>query len=157
MTDAVGQHINRLRVVDAAMLASVAVYGAVVHLSLRPSSPPLSQGEHFLWIFAAISVLNLVSIMPVYRAMLSGPRRVFAAGRQVEVLLSAHFSAHVVALARLEAVALFGLALFFLTGRVDWFWIFAGIAAVGLIFLWPQHAKVDALIGEAARGSATGL
>jgi hypothetical protein len=156
MADVVERHVTRLRVISAAILSSVAVYGAVVHLAPRSASPPLSQGEHFLWIFAAISILNLVSIMPVYRAMLAAPRRMFAAGREVETLLAAHFNAHVVALARLEAVAIFGVALFFLTGRTDWFWIFAGVAAIGMAILWPQRVKVDALIGEAATAPPAG-
>jgi hypothetical protein len=156
MGDAVERHVSRLRLVSGAILSSVALYGAIVYLVPRPAAPPLSQGEHFLWIFAAISILNLVSIMPTYRAMLAAPRRVFAAGREVETLLVAHFNAHVVALARMEAVAIFGLVLFFLTGRTDWFWIFAGVAVVGMVVLWPQRAKVDALIGEAAAAPPTG-
>jgi hypothetical protein len=43
--------------------------------------------------------------------------------------------------------------LFFLTGRQDWFWIFTGVAAVGMVMLWPRRSKVSALVevpGEAA-------
>jgi len=75
-----------------------------------------------------------------------GPRRVYAVGQQPERLLAAHFSAHIVAFARLEAVAILGLVLHFLTGRQDWFWIFTGVAAFGMVLLWPKRGKVEALL-----------
>ena len=93
--------------------------------------------------------MNLVTIMPVYRVMLAGPRRVFAVSQQSERLLAAHLAAHLTAFARLEAIALLGLVLFALTGRRDWFAIFTAVAALGMLVLWPRRAKVAALI-EAA-------
>jgi len=99
-----------------------------------------------MWGFAFLAAVNLVTVMPMYRAMLAGPRRVYAVGQQSERLLAAHFLAHVVAFARLEAVAILGLVLDFLTGRQDWFWIFTGVAAVGMLLLWPKRHKVETLL-----------
>jgi hypothetical protein len=149
MAELVQQHLVRLRVICGAMLASVAVYGVITVLLPLPSAPPLVQGQHFLWIFAALSVANLVTLMPAYRAMLAGPRRVHAVSRQPGPLLAAHQMAHVVAIARLEAIAVLGLALFFLSHRADWFWAFALVAVAGMVVLWPVRSKVEALIGEA--------
>jgi hypothetical protein len=135
------------------MLVSVAVYWMITALIPLPGAPPFAQGVHFLWIFAALSVVNLVTLMPVYRAMLAGPRRVHAVSRQPGPLLAAHQMAHVVAFARLEAVAVLGLALFFLTHRADWFWPFAGVTVAGMVVLWPVRAKVEALIVPAETGA----
>jgi F0F1-type ATP synthase membrane subunit c/vacuolar-type H+-ATPase subunit K len=148
MAELLEQHLVRLRVICGAMLSSVAVYGLIVALLPLPAAPPFAQGEHFLWIFAALSVVNLVTLMPVYRAMLAGPRRVHAVSRQPGPLLAAHQMAHVVAFTRLEAVALLGLVLFFLTHHVDWFWAFAAVAVAGMVVLWPTRRKVQALIGS---------
>lgn len=154
MQDVVAGHLNRLRAICAAMLASLpAGAGAVAALD-APVRPALTQGVHFLWIFAAVSVLNLVTVMPVYRAMLAAPRRVFAVGRQVGPLLRAHATAHLVAFARLEAVAGLGLALYALTGRLDWLAVFAGVAATGMLVLWPVRGKVQALLGSPGIGAA---
>lgn len=146
MDGRVDQHLSRLRLVCAAMVGSIPIYVAIGLLVTRPEQPPLAQGEHFLWIFATIAVLNLVSIMPVYRAMLVSPRRIHAAGRLVEPLLAAHFAAHVVAFARLEAIALLGLALFFLGGNQQSLWAFCAVAGAGMFLLWPRRAKVEALL-----------
>lgn len=146
MQEAAKRHTRRLQIVCAALLASLAVYAALVMavpLSVEPAFP---QGEPLLWGLAFLAAVNLVTIMPVYRAMLAGPRRVYTVGRQPERLLAAHFSAHLVAFARLEAVAMLGLVLHFLTGRGNWFWIFTGAAAVGMALLWPKRAKVEALL-----------
>jgi hypothetical protein len=142
----VEQHLSRLRAVCAAMLGSIPVYMAIGLLVERPDKLPLAQGEHFLWIFAVIAVLNLVSIMPVYRAMLVSPRRVYAAGRLVEPLLAAHFTAHVVAFARLEAIAILGVTLFFLDGNQHSLWAFCVVAGAGMLLVWPRRAKVEALL-----------
>jgi hypothetical protein len=157
MAGLVDQHLVRLRVVCGAMLAGVAIYGLVTVLVPLPDATPLAQGGHFLWIFAALSVVDLVTLMPVYRAMLAGPRRVHAVSRQPGPLLAAHQTAHVVAFARLQAVAVLGLALYFLTHRADWFWAFAAVAVAGMVVLWPVRPKVEALIatGEVATAATT--
>lgn len=146
MQETVRRHTRRLQIVCAALLASLAIYAGLVvgvPLAVQPAFP---QGEPLLWGLAFLAAVNLVTIMPVYRAMLAGPRRVYTVGRQPERLLAAHFSAHLVAFARLEAVAILGLVLYFLTGREDWFWIFTGVAAVGMLLLWPKREKVEALL-----------
>ena len=145
MEQMVKRHTQRLQVVCGGMLASLAVYGAVVFALPVPLRPAMPQAETLLWGFAFLAAVNLVTIMPVYRAMLAAPRRVYAVGQQSERLLAAHFAAHFVAFARIEAVAILGLVLFLLSGRADWFTVFTGAAAGGMIVLWPRRAKVAAL------------
>jgi len=145
MNPLVDQHLLRLRILCGAFIVSTAMYGAIVFLIPPPQSAVLAQGEHLLWIFGLVAAVNIVTLMPVYRAMMARPRRVFAVGRELAPLLSAHFACHAIAHARLEAVAVLGLVLFFITGRGDWFWIFNGTAIVGMLLLWPLREKVEAL------------
>jgi len=146
MDQTVDRHLQRLRIACAAMLAGLAVYAGITFALPNPVRPAFPQGEALLWGFAFLAAVNLVTIMPVYRVMLAGPRRVYAVGQQPERLLAAHFSAHVVAFARLEAVAVLGLVLFFLSGSRSWFAIFTAVAALGMLLLWPARAKVEALL-----------
>ncbi len=140
-------HVGRLQILCAALLASLGMYGAIVMLVTLPAEPTFPQGEPLLWGFAFFAAVNLVTIMPVYRAMLAAPRRVYTVNQEPQRLLAAHSLAHLVAFARLEAVAVLGLVLFFLTGHRDWFWIFTTIAAVGMLLLWPRRGKVSELVG----------
>jgi hypothetical protein len=146
MQESLARYLHRLQVVCAALLASLGVYIGLVTVLPLGGEPAFPQGEPLLWGFAFLAALNLITIMPVYRAMMAGPRRVYAVGQQPERLLAAHFTTHLVAFARLEAVALLGLTLFFLTGRKDWFWIFVAVAAAGMVLLWPRRQKVEALV-----------
>ncbi|MGD1147819.1 MAG: hypothetical protein ABR961_07720 [Thermoanaerobaculaceae bacterium] len=146
MEQTVERHTQRLQVVCGAMLASLAVYGVAVFALRLPVKPAFPQAETLLWGFAFLAAVNLVTIMPVYRVMLAAPRRVYVVGQQPDRLLAAHFAAHVVAFARIEAVAILGLVLFFLSGHLDWFIIFTGVAAGGMVVLWPRRAKAAALL-----------
>ena len=139
-------HVGRLQIVCASLLASLGVYGVIVALIALPDDPTFPQGEPLLWGFAFLAAVNLVTIMPVYRAMLAAPRRVYTVNHEAQRLLAAHSAAHLVAFARLEAVGILGLVLYFLTGRHDWFWVFTAIAAVGMLLLWPSRAKVNELV-----------
>ena len=155
MPNAVERHTQRLRLICAAFLASLGLYAGLVAALGGPARPLLPQGGTLLWGFAFLAAVNLVTIMPLYRVMLAGPRRVFAVGRQPDRLLAAHLAAHVTAFARLDAVALLGLLLFLLAGRPDWFVVFTAVAALGMLVLWPRRAKVAALL-EAPDGPAVG-
>lgn len=143
---AVERHTRRLQMVCGALLGGLAVYVGLVAYLPAVSAPVLPQAQPLLWGFAFVAAVNLVTIMPVYRVMLAGPRRVYLVGQQPERLLAAHFMAHLVAFARLEAVALLGLVLYFLAARRDWFTVFTGVAALGMLALWPRRHKVAVLL-----------
>ena len=150
MSESVHDHTTRLRIAwTSVMLAAVAA-GAVASLVELPEDPPLSQGDHLLWVFVMLGVVNLVTIMPAYRAMLQGPRRVFAVSGEPGPLLRAHTVAHVVATLRVALLAVFGAVLLFLAAHRDWFWIFDAITVVGLMLLWPRKRKVADLVRPAA-------
>ena len=147
MTGALAEHTTRLGVVCAAMIASVVVYGTIVYLVPPLTSVPIAQATTLLWLFAIAALLNTVTLTPVYRAMLAGPKRVFTVSPEERPLLAAHLVASVILFARLEAVAVLGLLLFFLTGHRDWFWAFAAVAVVGMLALWPTRRRVAATLG----------
>ncbi len=146
MEQLITAHTRTLHVLCGAFVASTIVYGLLVLMVPPPESPVVMQTHPLFWVFTALTVLNILTIMPVYRAMLAKPRQVFAVSQDPLPLLHAHRAAHIVAFARLEAVASFGLLLFFITGRGDWFWYFNGVGLVGMLVLWPLREKVAALL-----------
>lgn len=152
MNELVAAHTRTLHVVCGAFVVSTVVYGMLVLMVPPPEAPVVMQTHPLLWVFAALTLLNLITIMPVYRAMLAQPRQVFAVSRDPLPLLAAHRFAHIVAYARLEAVAVLGLVLFFITGRGDWFWVFNGVALVGMLVLWPLREKAEALLEAPGAG-----
>ncbi len=147
MSEQLKQHGTRLLLFWVAFLSGALLYAVVVYLVPQPPKSPLAQANHLLWVLAAVTLLNVVTLTPVQRAMLAGPLRVYAVSHDEGPLLRAHLGAQIVLYARLEAIAIFGLVLYFLTGRADWFWAFAAIATVALILLWPSPQRVRAVLG----------
>lgn len=143
------QHASRLNLVCAAFIGGIAIYAALVCLVPQPQTATFSQANHLLWALAVIAALNVVTLTPVQRAMLAGPLRVYAVSQDLDALLRAHLVAHVTLFARLEAIAIFGVVLYFLTGRGDWFWAFTAIAAAGMLLLWPTQSRVRTALGLA--------
>jgi hypothetical protein len=129
------------------MIGSVGVYAIIVLACAGTVRPLLPQAETLLWGLAFVAAVNLLTIMPTYRAMMERPRNAYVRDGRPESLLRAHLIAHSIALARIEAIAIFGFVLFFLTGRRDWFFIFASVAAAGLLLLWPSRSKLIGLVG----------
>lgn len=146
MNQLITAHTRTLHVLCGGFVASTIVYGLLVLLVSPPESPVVMQTHPLLWVFMALTLLNVLTIMPAYRAMLAKARQVYAVSQDPLPLLNAHRTAHIVAFARLEVVAIFGLLLFFITGRGDWFWYFNGVALVGMLVLWPLKEKVEALL-----------
>ncbi|MGC8917189.1 MAG: hypothetical protein ACP5NF_09455 [Thermoanaerobaculum sp.] len=146
MEELINTHTRTLHGLCGAFVATTVVYGLLVLMVPPPETPVVMQTHPLLWIFTALAALNILTLMPVYRAMLAKPRQVYAISRDPHPLLAAHRAAHVVAFVRLEAVSLFGLVLFFITGRGDWFWYFNGAGLVGMLILWPLKEKVQALL-----------
>jgi hypothetical protein len=147
MSSAIEQHSTRLAIVCGSLLVSVFVYAAVVYFVPRPVVPQMAQLGSLIWLLAAIVLLNLVTLTPVSRAMLAGPRRVFSVSRDLSPLLGAHLVAQVVVFTRLEATAILGLLVYFITGSREWFWGLAAIALTGMVLLWPSVGRTRAALG----------
>jgi hypothetical protein len=149
LTGPLEQHASRLNLVCAAFIGGIAIYAALVFLVPQPQTATFAQANHLLWALAVVTALNLVTLTPVQRAMLAGPLRVYAVSQDLDALLRAHLVAHVTLFARLEAIAIFGVVLYLLTGRGDWFWAFTAIAAAGMLLLWPTQSRVRTALGLA--------
>ena len=147
MAGTLAHHTARLRWLATAAVGAVVACCVVVALLPPPGAPAFAQATTLLWAFAVAGALNLLTLTPVQRAMLAGPRRVFAVSGDERPLLAAHLVATTVALARVEAVAILGLLLFVLSGRRSWFWWFAAAALVGMAALWPSRERVRAALG----------
>lgn len=148
--DAYEPRLRTLRILWGAFVASLALYAAVAALvAERPNGSPDAYAA-LMWILAFVSALNLLTIMPVSRALVGLAKRRGAAPGS---LLAAHQIAFVVALARVEAVALFGLVLVLVSGRQDWFSLFLGVAALGLMLLFPRRRDLEGLASQPARDS----
>jgi len=148
MTNDVATHLGRLRRAVALALAAVGLLTLVASLVEPPERLRLVQGGSLAWALVGLAVLNLVTVMPTYRSMLVGARRVFTVDHDVAPLLAAQRFAHSVAAARVAALALLGLATFLLTGDRLHLWAMAAVAAVGCALLWPRPAEVEELLGR---------
>jgi hypothetical protein len=150
MNEAAARHVAHLRRVFALAFAGIVLVAAVVVASDPPETLRVEQGRSLLWAFVALAVLNLITVMPVHRAMLAGPRRVFAVNGNAEDLLRSHRLAHAVAMARVAGVSLLGLIVYLMTGEREWFWMFGAVAAVGMCGLWPLKRQIEALLAGGA-------
>lgn len=148
--DELSAHVRRLRLAVGICLAVIAFVSLSAGFVAPPEQLRLAQADSLVWILVGIAVLNLVTVMPTYRAMLAGPKRVFAVSRDADALLAAHFVAHAVAVTRVAAVALLGAVLFVTTGERLYVFVTALVAACGCALLWPRGVKVADLVEEEA-------
>ncbi len=133
--------MQRLWLLWAGMLASTGVYALIVIVMGAPAEAPAGDGEVLAWVLGTLSAVNLATVAPLLRVMLDRAQRGAADGR-VEHVLPGHLAAMVVAWARVELVALCGLALYFAAARTDYFWAFMAVSAVGLLLLRPTAPPV---------------
>ncbi|MFN3414512.1 MAG: hypothetical protein ACK42L_10690, partial [Thermoanaerobaculum sp.] len=105
MDQLITAHTRTLHILCGGFVVSTVIYGLLVLLVPPPESPVVMQTHPLLWVFTALTVLNILTLMPAYRAMMAKPRQVYAVRHDPLPLLNAHRAAHIVAFARLEAVA----------------------------------------------------
>lgn len=141
------RHLRRLYWLHVAAGCLVAVVGLVGHLARPAGAPPLLQADAVLGVLVTLAAFNLLTLLPVRRAMLASSRRVFAVSTDAAPLLQAHLLAQATALVRGVALAALALAALYLAGRQDWFWILQSSAVLALLVLWPRRRAVEALLG----------
>jgi len=150
MDDRLRRHVRRLRLAVGLAIGGIVVVAAAANLP-APDGFRLTQADALLWVVVGVAVLNLVTVMPTYRAMLAGPKRVFEVDGEATALLQSQKLAHTVATARIAGIAALGLLQYLVTGERIWVWSFASVAMVGCLLLWPRAAKVRALVGARSR------
>ena len=149
MTTPLHRHLRQLYWMHAAAVCLVVAAALVAWLAPSTGPPPLAQTGAVLAVLVTLATLNLLTILPLRRAMIASPRRVFAVSADAVPLLKAHLAAQATALARGVALAAAALAALFLTGRQVWFWIFESSALLALLVLWPRHRAVASFLGLA--------
>jgi hypothetical protein len=131
------EHTRPGRVVHLALTAAIFVYALVVELCESQLAPfdGFVPGMDFLSVLRVILALVALADLGVAFLFLWRP-----------YLLRTVGAAFMLAYASLESLAIYGLVLFLLGGhRLD-FYLFAAPALVGLLLLWAQAGRWDALI-----------
>ena len=146
MSVRVGQHMARLRILWAAMLASLPVYAAVALFASSTAEAAADRGDALVWVLGALAAVNLVTVAPVLEAQLARARRAFAAGAGPESLLGGHQAAMLLAWARVEAVGVLGLVAYFTSGNTTYLTAFLAVAALGLLVLRPSEKPIRDLL-----------
>lgn len=141
------QHRRRLYLLHAGAAVLSAAAGLVAYMVRPLPAPRFAQTAAILGVLATIGAMNLLTLLPVVRAMVASPRRVFAVSADLAPLLRAHLVAQLVALLRTAVLPALGLAVLFLTGQMAWFWIFEGAALLALLLLWPRRSMLRTLLG----------
>lgn len=132
--------LRTLRILWWAFLASMGVYLAVAMTAAPPADVARDHHTPLMWILVLVAAVNLLTVTPVTRLMVGRAR---AAGGGPEAVLAAHRVAFVIALARVEAVAVLGLVLVLVSGRRDWFALFVGAATLGMLVLFPRRDDLE--------------
>ncbi len=127
--------LRTLRILWGAFFASLGVYVVVAMTAAPPAEAAEDRHTPLMWILTLVAAVNLLTVTPLTRLLVGRTR---AAGGGAEDLLAAHRVAFVVAAARVEAVAVLGLLLVLVSGRRDWFALFVGAAALGMLVLFPR-------------------
>jgi hypothetical protein len=143
------QHIQKLRLIWAAMLVSVGTYAIVGLVARTPAEAARPEDSVLVWVLGALAAAILLGVAPLHSAMLSRARRGCGDQQGLEPVLAGHLTALVVAWAQVETVAALGLVLLSLTARSDAFWTFLAVAVVGLLVLRPGTKDIDDLIKNA--------
>lgn len=144
---AMHRHMRRLTWMHLGAAFLVGLSALPTQLGHPPGAPPLAQSDTLVGILLVLAAMNLLTIVPVRRAMMDSPRRVFALSADPEPLLRAHLLAQGVALGRTVALAFMGLAAWYISGAAGWFWAFESAAVLVLLGMWPRRQRVRALLG----------
>lgn len=144
---AMHRHMRRLTWMHLGAAFLVGLSALPTRLGHPPGAPPLAQSDTLVGILLVLAVMNLLTIVPVRRAMMDSPRRVFALSADPEPLLRAHLLAQGVALIRAVALAVMGVVAWYVSADTRWFWVLEMAAVVGLLLVWPRRHRIRALLG----------
>jgi hypothetical protein len=146
----VASRLRVIRAIFAALLGSLVVYAALVHVLgdavRRPATVAPAGAATLRWVLHAIGGLTFVGALAA-RGRALGPDALIAAGRQVGpgAALDRLQTRTVALLALMESVAIYGLVLFFLTGRLADFYPLWALGLVGLLLLAPRAEPWEAI------------
>lgn len=143
----IGAALLMMRLLYAALLASVAIYVVIVHVipftAAEAPDPTMTLG---LAIVAGVLGLSA----PVLRRVLMPPRAPDRPGAATPTHIDPKrfartFAAHIVGWALCEAVVVIGLVMAFLSREASTIYPFAGGAVLMFLFLAPRRSELEAV------------
>lgn len=143
----IGAALLLMRLLYAALLASVVIYVVIVHII--PFTPVLAPDRTMTLALAIVAgVLGLAA--PVLRRVLMPPREPDRLGTSTPTHIhpkrfARTFAAHIVGWALCEAVVVIGLAMAFMTREASTIYPFAGGAVLMFLFLAPRRSELEAV------------
>lgn len=146
----IDQHLRTKRILWVAFIASLAVYATMAFALPAPAEAPTDRHAPLLWALGLVAAVNLLTVMPVHRLILARASRDGSGTAGLEPVLRINQVAFIVALAQVEVVGVLGLVLFLVSSRLDWFGVFLGGAALGMLILVPRRTQIEGLLGRPA-------
>ncbi len=148
--DQIARTCRTAQAFGVAMLVGLGIYAFLIDRIQRTHAPftgfaPDAPRDLLRSIFAVLALANLGLVRVIQRSILANG----ALGLVGRLQTSA-----IVALALCEAVALYGLVLFMLSGRAIDYYIFAALALVGFVLYFPRQEAWQELAGTTARDDA---
>lgn len=146
-----------MRILFAALVASVVVYFVIIHVIARGEVQPVEQA---LAIGLAGIAVALGLLAPFLRRLLMPRKEAARPGSATPSTISPGgfgrtFAAHIVGWALCEAVAVMGVVLAFLSRDPSTFYPFAAGAVLLFLFLAPRRAEIEAVArAETAKAAA---
>lgn len=146
----VASRLRVTRVIAAALLGSLVVYAALVHylgdVVRRPAPTAPAVATTLRWVLHAIGGLTFVGVLAA-RGRVLGPDALSTVGRRKgpAAALDQLQARTIALLALMESVAIYGLVLFVVTGRLRDFYPLWGLGLLGLLLLAPRAEPWDAV------------
>ena len=133
--DALAKACRTAQVIGAQFILSLGIYAFVIDQIQRTRAPfagfvPGAPRDLLRWIFLALALAGLWLARVMQRSILANP---------ATPLVGRLSSAAIVALALCEAIAIYGVVLFLLSGRVSDYYLFAALALVGFGIYFPRR------------------
>src|SRR5712692_9753978 len=139
------QYFRATRIIAIAMVSSLVIYAMLVELIKQQFAPfrgfvQVPWWEMLRWIFLALALADAGLIRVLRRALLAPQAAGLGPGRQLQ-------TASTVTFALCEAVGLFGLVLFLVSGSSADFYLFLALALGLFAFHFPRRARWEEWAG----------
>ncbi len=140
------QYFRATRIIAIAMVSSLVIYAMLVELIKQQFAPfrgfvQVPWWEMLRWIFLALALADAGLIRVLRRALLAPQAAGLGPGRQLQ-------TASTVTFALCEAVGLFGLVLFLVSGSSADFYLFLALALGLFAFHFPRRARCEEWAGQ---------
>ena len=145
-----------MRILHAALIAPLAIYGAVLFVIMKPRAAPINP-RLLLGILGAVALLLVLVVVPIARKKLMPERRTSGdpvdhsrpLDERVIISLNRLRATSILTWAMCESTAMLGLVAGFLTGEPMYYLPFAGIALISLLMYMPNRQLFDSVIRAA--------